>query len=142
VNIVSLVIAGVVITERILPHCDRRVNVQAFAEDIRDNVLPGERVCVYRMDRDPLVYHLGSPVFRVESREHLKRKLQRPAPLYVVGYERFIKELNDFARAHALARLPQGKRDREPVEGDLVLVKLLPRDTLGHWGGGNLPSAN
>jgi hypothetical protein len=104
------------------------VNLEAFAKDIRANVLPTQPVCVFRMNRDPLVYHLGDPVFRVESIEDLAPQLQQRTSLYVVGYERFIEELGSIAETHQLARLPKGSPDRQPLEGDLVLVKLTPRE--------------
>ncbi len=126
-NIVNLVVVGVVVIDGIVPHCDRRVHVKAFAEDIRRNVLPEEPVCVFRMDRDPLVYHLGSPVFRVERIQDLRSRINAGRPLYVLGYERTLRNLGQFAETSPVARLPKGKKGREPVEGNVVLVKLESR---------------
>lgn len=126
VNVLSLVIVGVVLAEWIIPHADRRVQVQAFAETIRSEQLPTQPVCVYCMDRDPLVYHLGAPVYRVESVTDLSSILQTESPRYLIGYEWMVNELKPIADVHPLARLPQGKGGMEPVEGDLLLVKLTP----------------
>jgi hypothetical protein len=79
------------------------------------------------MDRDPLVFHLGESVFRAECFRDLKSKLGDPEPIYVVGYEHFVNELNHVAETVSIARLPKGPRDLEPVEGDLVLVKVVSR---------------
>jgi 4-amino-4-deoxy-L-arabinose transferase-like glycosyltransferase len=134
VNLINVMIVGVVVLDWVLPHCDRRVEVQAFAKEIRQEVLPHEPVCVFRMDRDPLVYHLGSPVFRAESIGDLKPRLESDQPLYVIGYERFIKELGPIVESDPLARLPKGRKELEPVEGDLVLVRVRKERSL--------PSAN
>ncbi|MCA9068973.1 MAG: glycosyltransferase family 39 protein [Planctomycetaceae bacterium] len=126
VNILSLIVAGIVIAGWFLPNADRRVNVQIFAEEIRSEKLPTQPVCVFCMDRDPLVYHLGSPVYRVESVSDLSSKLQMDSPRFVIGYEWMVNDLKSIADVHPLARLPQGKDGIEPVEGDLLLVKLTP----------------
>ncbi len=127
VNVLSVLIGGVVLVDWLLPRCDRRVNVLAFAKDIRQSVLPNESVVLYRMDRDPLVYHLGTPVFRAECLDDLKPKFNESGPIYVLGYEKFIEHLYPYGETRALARLPKGRKDAEPLEGDLVLVKILPR---------------
>jgi 4-amino-4-deoxy-L-arabinose transferase-like glycosyltransferase len=127
VNILSVIVGGMVLVDWLLPRCDRRVNVQAFAQDIRQTVLPKESVFLYRMDRDPLVYHLGTPVFRAECISDLKPKLNSRGPVYVLGYEKFVMPLRYFGKTQFLARLPKGQRDLEPMEGDLVLVKITPR---------------
>lgn len=129
VNILSVLVGGVVLVDWFLPRCDRRVNVQAFAKDIRESVLPNESVFLYRMDRDPLVYHLGAPVFRAEGISDLKPQLNSSGPIYVLGYEKFVTPLRYFGQTQLLARLPKGRRDLEPMEGDLVLLKILPRET-------------
>lgn len=127
VNIFSVLVGGVVLADWLLPRCDRRVNVEAFAKDIRQSVLPNESVFLYRMDRDPLVYHLGTPVFRAECISDLKPHLNSAGPVYVLGYEKFVTPLKYFGKTQLLARLPKGRRDLEPMEGDLVLMKILPR---------------
>jgi 4-amino-4-deoxy-L-arabinose transferase-like glycosyltransferase len=132
VNVLSVLIGGVVLVDWFLPRCDRRVNVQAFAEDIRQSLLPTESVVLYRMDRDPLVYHLGTPVFRAECLGDLKPKLDSPGPTYVLGYEKFVTPLEHFGETQLLARLPKGLKDLEPVEGDLVLIKIVPDQQAGN----------
>jgi 4-amino-4-deoxy-L-arabinose transferase-like glycosyltransferase len=127
VNILSVLAGGVVLVDWFLPQCDRRVNVQAWAQDIRESLLPAEPVVLYRMDRDPLVYHLGTPVFRAECLRDFKPRLNSQGPTYVLGYEKFVAPLRHFGTTQLLARLPKGERDLEPLEGDLVLVKILPR---------------
>ncbi len=126
-NILCLVLAGIVVTGWYMPASDRRVGVQNFAAGIRENLLPNQPVCVFGMDRDPMVYHLGAPVFRRESVEELQSELNKQSPLYVVGYERFINELSTIGDTNALARLPKGKKGFEPVEGNMLLVKLTAR---------------
>jgi hypothetical protein len=126
VNILSVLVGGVVLLDWFLPRCDRRINVQAFAKDIRASVLPNESVFLYRMDRDPLVYHLGTPVFRAESLSDLKPRLDAIRPVYVLGYEKFVSPLRRFGTTEVLARLPKGQRELEPLEGDLVLIKIQP----------------
>lgn len=126
VNILSLVIVVVVIAGWFVPHSDRRANVQTFAEQIRSESLPTQPVCIYCLDRDPLVYHLGAPVYRVESVRDLNTKLQTDSPRYLIGYEWMVKDLKPLAEVHPIARLPRGEDGAEPVEGDLLLVKLTP----------------
>ncbi len=126
-NILLLMVGSLVVFNAVLPQFDHRVEVEAFAKDIRRHVLPSQPVCVFCMKRDPLVYHLGSPVFRVECLKDLQPKLQMQSPLYVVGYRQILNELEPLAETQALARLPKDCSDGEALEDDVLLVKLTPR---------------
>ncbi len=141
VNVLTIVIGGVVVMGWILPHCDRRMGVQEFAMEIREDLIPNQPVCVYHMDLDPIVYHLGSPVFRRETQAAIRQSLEDEGKLYVLGYEHFVRDLWSLGEARSLARLPKGPDDLEPVEGDLVLVKLTPHRLAAKTSTGT-PNAN
>jgi hypothetical protein len=143
VNITCLMVSGVLVIDWVLPHFDHRVDIEAFAKDIRQHVLPTQPVCVFRMNRNPLVYHLGSPVFRAECLADLSVQLHKQSPLYVVGYEQILDELKPIVETHALARLPRKSQNEEtdPEAGNLVLVKIFPREA-GVSAGLTSPNAN
>ncbi len=140
-NVLTIVVGGVVVAGWILPHCDRRMRVQEFAAEIREEVVPNRPVCVYRMELDPIVYHLGSPVFRRETPASIRQTLEEEGRLYVLGYAHFVRELQTLGEARSLARLPKGQHDQEPLEGDLVLVKLTPHRLAAKTAPGT-PNAN
>ena len=140
-NVLTVILGGVVITGWILPDCDRRAGVRQFALEIRGELLPRQPVCVYRLDLDPIVYHLGAPVFRRETRAGVRRTLEEQGFLYILGYEHLMRDLHTFGDSQSLARLPKGRNDLEPIEGDLVLVKLTPHRLAAETSTGT-PNAN
>ncbi len=114
----------VVVTAWIVPQRDHRLAAATFSREVRSDLAGDRPICVYRMGMTPVVHYLQPPVFRVESKAALSKRLRRNRKLLVV---------TDLGKAPKLATLGETRtrktmvvdpRMPEPPCRRLVVVEL------------------
>ncbi len=82
--ILTFVLCYMAVVGWLLPGRDYRMTAARFGQSIRSNGLSGRDICVYRQGKAPIVFYLGDPVYRIESVDELRARLNRDNELLIV----------------------------------------------------------
>jgi hypothetical protein len=114
----GFVMSYAIATALIFPNRDRRLTHVEFAESVRKVVPMNQKVFVYGLNEDPLIYYLDGPVCRMESAGELLKELERGGSMILIADE---DHLPQFAENGCLF---QSLRVSESQAGDRAALVL------------------
>lgn len=135
--VVSTCCLAIIVLARVVPARDHRSHAARFAREVREEFPSPLKIHVYRMTRavggmDPIVYYLGPSTRRVSTARELDDQLQRQGTLFVVSYDKTIKELSSSYNVATVSRMNITDKNAPPKHPPLVLARVSP----------TLPTAN
>jgi 4-amino-4-deoxy-L-arabinose transferase-like glycosyltransferase len=113
----------------IIPRQDHRVAATSFAKEIREELTSNIEICVYGMGQDGVVYYLNSPVRRTESLDSVRSQLSGREQLFVVTYQKNLRELAHVGHQKVIKRMPVFPDMAHPKHPPLVLLELTSSGT-------------
>ena len=131
----------VTVTGWIIPGRDHRLSVAQFAASVRNQHLQADNVCIYRLGTTPIVFYIGGPLERVESKQQLAARLAQQGELFVVTAESHAMHLPQMGQCELIETMRVPPDAAAPKHPRLVLARLQSVDPAQAYPGEQLEIA-
>ncbi len=112
----------------IVPGRDHRMAAAHFARIVRAELLPDQDVFVFGMGKDPVVFYLDDPVFRLDDADELTARLKRDKRLLVVCQQPRIDQLERLGKVRVIEA---SNAPNDSVRSDGAGLLLVEVTTVG-----------